>query len=463
MGIYVGGLRILLASAIGMEVFSATLETPRFFVNWEAGQIEEAHPIDPNDIRVDKEILHHAAVWTLQEARLSDKSKLFVGVGGAYYFVFPRAPIATDPNVNSKRSAFGLTDAHGEFELIGGSEEGDHLLQLKAGIFGYKYNPDAKNLGEYMFRTWVYPSIVYTGGLEVVNSAMTQLSGIELNTKVGIFSNSFLVTLQTDHAPIFGLNAADLFSVKLGILTLGGGFMFENFYHPDSRVLESHADANKWVKVAGGDSLAAGTELAFKEFTDRRSSFRQGPDTLVVDSGYYSFAGQKVMVQASLDLGFLIPEDLRSERDMRLYFETILLGVKNYPTYYNKISERMVTLVGFNFPTFRILDLLSFEMEYAPTPWKMSTDRAHGEALAVPISDNSKLSPGTFPNVTKFTRDDFKWTFLMQKQLYSGMSLYFQAANDHMRLLDNFSSQSSYEIFQTPQHWYWAFSLKFTI
>jgi hypothetical protein len=334
-----GAAIVFLAAAAAGEGWAATLEPPRFFVNWEVGQIEEAHPIDPNNIRVDKEIVHHAAVWTLQEARLSNRAKLFLGVGGAYYYVFPRAPIATDPNVNSKRSAFGLTDAHGEFKLVGAEAEEDHFLLLKAGIFGYKYNPDAKNLGEYMFRTWTYPTIVYTGGLEVVNSAGVQLSGLDLNTRLGIFSNDLMVTLQTEHAPIFGLSATDLISVKLGILTLGAGYMFDNFYHPDKKVLESHEDGNKWYAVAGagapGGTLPAGEKLAFKEYKDLRAGgVLQGGDTLVVDSGYYSFAGQKAMVRASLDFGQLLPEWLVSPGDLRLYFESILLGVKNYPTYY---------------------------------------------------------------------------------------------------------------------------------
>jgi hypothetical protein len=442
---------------------AATLEPPRFFVNWEAGQIEEAHPVEPSNIRVDREILHHAGVWTLQEARLSDRTRFFLGVGGAYYFVFPRAPIATDPNVNSKRSAFGLTDAYGQFQLIDGATEEDHLLRLKVGIFGYKYNPDVKNLGEYMYRTWTYPTIVYTGGLEVVERAAAQLSGIALGTKTGIFSNDILLTLQTDHAPIFGLSIADLLTLRMGILTLGGGVMFDNFYHPDEKVLESHEDGNKWYTLVGGDSLPGGKQMAFMEYNQVKGSLRAGRDQQIADSGYYSFSGQKVMFRGSLDFGKLLPESLVSEGDLRLYFETILLGIKNYPTFYEKIQERVVTSAGFNIPTFRLLDLLSVEAEYAPTPWRMSTDRAHGGALATPIGDNSNPPAGTFPNVDRFKRDDWKWSLLARKNLYPGLALFFQAANDHMRLLDNFSSQSNNEIFSTPQHWYWAFSLKYAI
>lgn len=442
---------------------AVTLEPPRFFVNWEAGQIEEAHPIDPTNFRVDREIIHHAGVWTLQEAKLSDRSRFFLGVGGAYYFVFPRAPIATDPNVNSKRSAFGLTDAFGQFQLLDGSTEEDYLLRLKVGIFGYKYTADAHNLGEYMYRTWTYPTIVYTGGLEVVERAAAQLSGVALNTKTGIFSNDILLTVQTDHAPIFGLSIADLATVKLGILTLGGGIMYDNFYHPDKNVLESNAIGNQWYTVVGGDSLPAGTQMASMEYNQLKPTLRPGNDTLIADTGYYSFSGQKVMLRGSLDFGKLLPADLVSEGDFRLYFESILLGIKNYPTFYEKIQERVVTMVGFNIPTFRLLDLLSLEVEYAPTPWKMSTDRPYGEALAAPISENSAPPAGIFPNENRYKRDDWKWSLLARKNLYPGLAIFLQAANDHMRLLDSFSSQSNYEIFQTPQHWYWAFSLKYSI
>jgi hypothetical protein len=125
--------------------------------------------------------------------------------------------------------------------------------------------------------------------------------------------------------------------------------------------------------------------------------------------------------------------------------------------------ERVVSLVGFNFPTFRALDLLSVEFEYASTPWKMSTDRPHGGALAVPIGEGSNLPSGSFPEIKQYSRDNYKWTLLAKKNLVEGLALYFQAANDHMRLLDNFSSQSHFEIFQTPEHWYWAFSLKYAI
>ena len=40
-----------------------------------------------------------------------------------------------------------------------------------------------------------------------------------------------------------------------------------------------------------------------------------------------------------------------------------LIGVKNYPGWYSeRPEERMPIMAGFNFPTFKILDVLSIEV-----------------------------------------------------------------------------------------------------
>ena len=219
------------------------------------------------------------------------------------------------------------------------------------------------------------------------------------------------------------------------------------------------------VTLVGGDSLPAGKQMAYKEYNDLKSTLRPGNDTLRSPTRGIipSPARRSCSGAASISANCCAPSSLISEHDLRFYFETVLMGTKNYPTFYEKPLERTVTLLGFNFPTFGLLNLLSLEMEYAPTPWKMSTDRAHGGALAVPIGEGSGLQAGNFPNEFRYSRDDWKWTLLARKNLYPGLALLFQAANDHMRLLDNYSSQSQYDIFSTPQHWYWAFSLKYAI
>jgi hypothetical protein len=92
----------------------------KVFVNYEVGQIEEGHSFINGDI--DREFINHASVWTLQEARLHENAAVNWGVGAAYFFVFPRN-LGPNPYVHSKRSAAGLTEAHGVFDFGGLSRD----------------------------------------------------------------------------------------------------------------------------------------------------------------------------------------------------------------------------------------------------------------------------------------------------------------------------------------------------
>jgi hypothetical protein len=51
-----------------------------------------------------------------------------------------------------------MTEAKGIFSL----ENGDHAFELEIGKFNLKYNPDSRNLGEYLFRSTPYPQTVWT-------------------------------------------------------------------------------------------------------------------------------------------------------------------------------------------------------------------------------------------------------------------------------------------------------------
>lgn len=180
--------------------------------NWNVGQIEKGYYW--GESREFKELFNQVTVWTLQELEISDRARAFIGVGGAYFLVFPRN-LGRNPYSMSKRSGFGITDAHGEFTFLKG-DGNQHGLLLKAGIFPYKYNPDAKNLGEYMFRTWTYPTIITGGGLDYANSAGVQLSGLSGHSRLGGMENEFLLTAQTERAPVMGLSLTDIVSYTFG-------------------------------------------------------------------------------------------------------------------------------------------------------------------------------------------------------------------------------------------------------
>ena len=78
------------------------------------------------------EFIDHNAVFLLQQAQLSENIRVFLGVGGFYFYVLPSK--GNQYSVG-ELSGFALTDAHGEFDFWK-RDRTDHGLSLKVGVFG---------------------------------------------------------------------------------------------------------------------------------------------------------------------------------------------------------------------------------------------------------------------------------------------------------------------------------------
>ena len=436
----------LALAATAMAQDGPRLEPLHVTAAWEAGQIEsfEKDASGPG-VASDREMLSHSSVWMLQEARLSENARVYLGVGGMYFFILP-----SDGNqyANGQRSAFGLTDLHGEYDLFT-RDNGDYGLRLKAGIFPYKYNPDAKNLGEYMYRTYTYPTIITTGGLVVVNTAGVQLNGAAASTHIGGLTNDFLVTIKTEQIPTAALSATDIISYTVGnFLTVGGGYMFDNFYSADG-VGEGNTQDRNSIAQEYYYKLNDGSYVLYDP------SNPPVPGT-VADSGHFTFTGQKAMWRASVDLGNLISPLIPlkiSASTFKIYYEGILMGVQNRPVFYEKRSDRIAHMFGVNIPTFGALDMLAFEMEYCSNPYAPDMSNA-----------TYKMSPTPNTNYgSSFSSDDLKLSAYARKEVVKGFSVSAQAARDHSRLVDYFGHTNDMEILPKRKNWYWAFQLAYAI
>jgi hypothetical protein len=412
---------------------------------WEIGQVQSYVP-DPAASVVPgsrKHLIDHSAVWLLQEARLTENTKVFVGVGGMYFFIIPSAG---NQYSFGQRSAFGLTDAHAEFEFWKSGEK-DHGLLLKTGAFPFKYNEDAKNLGEYLFRTYTYPTVIYTGGLVFVNTAGVQLSGIDANTQYNGFTNDLLLTIKTDQVPSGALSLTEMASYTFhNIITVGGALMYDNFY--DATGLA------EGTNTAGGSRVGGATYFIMKDGSVVQHSEAGDPDaSLIADTSHYSFVGTKIMLRAALDFGNLLKVDWLAEKDFRVYFETIIMGVKNYPGYYEKRSSRTAYLYGINLPTFKVLDMLSFELEYCSNPYADNSGAATLALIPVPYSSTGN----------EFNGDNVKWTAYAKKSVNEHMAITAQVADDHLRLVDYYGHTNDQGVLQKKKNWYWALQLSFSI
>jgi hypothetical protein len=436
---------LALAGGAFAQESGPTLKPMKVFASYEGGQVEDfdkdiSGPVPGEN----KRLMSQSAVWFLQEARLSENARVYLGVGGMYFFILPSEQ---NPFSSGQRSAFGLTDAHAEFDF-GMRENGDHLLRLKTGIFPYKYNEDAKNLGEYMFRTYAYPNIISTGGLMLVNSAAAQLSGVSAGTKFMGLTNELLLTVKTDQVPTTALSLTDIVSYNIGgFLTVGAGYMFDNFYSADG-IAKGNAIPRATFQQSYYYEMADGTY----ELYDPNAP----PTGTVVDSGNFSFVSQKAMWRASADLGnviSLVAPGVIASNTFKLYYEGILMGVENRPIFYEKRKDRIAHMVGVNIPTFGVLDVLSGELEYCSNPYAPDMANAVGYLSATPATNRG----------SDFHSDDLKWSLYARKTLIPGFSVTAQAARDHTRMTDFRGKMSDLEVLYQRDHWYWALQMSYSI
>jgi len=60
------------------------------------------------------------------------------------------------------------------------------------------------------------------------------------------------------------------------------------------------------------------------------------------------------MARVSLDPKTFLPfSGIFGKRDLKLYGEALVIGLKNYKEIYNKIWQRIPITFGFNFPGFK--------------------------------------------------------------------------------------------------------------
>jgi hypothetical protein len=194
-----------------------------------------------------------------------------------------------------------------------------------------------------------------------------------------------------------------------------------------------------------------------------------GNPKFVFDSlNFYTFQGVKLMARASIDPKALMPMDILGPEDLKIFAEWAWLGVKNYPFYYEKPAERMPIMFGINLPAFRLLDVISVQAEYFPSPFLNTLETAYRySSPTVTFLDSAGISredPNLFdPNQSMSKKDDWKWSVFARKTLFHGLNLYTQVARDHLRL-PTFTAENSWApVTQQPSEWYFLVRLELGI
>jgi len=166
------------------------------------------------------------------------------------------------------------------------------------------------------------------------------------------------------------------------------------------------------------------------------------------------------MAHGTLALNKLFNIEGLSDKDLDLYFEASLLGIKNYPVFYESATNRLPIMAGFNLPTFKVLDIFAIQVEYYNSKFINSTYSLGQRNHAVPYTpagSSNLFSETEYMDVTD--KDNLSWSFLATKSIYHTFSISAQVARDHMRTVGTNwfygSRQEPNEILSTSKDWYW--------
>ncbi|HUI91014.1 MAG TPA: hypothetical protein VLX68_02095 [Chitinivibrionales bacterium] len=321
---------------------------------------------------------------------------------------------------------------------------GDHKnvfdLTLSLGRFEYKYNPQAQDLGEYLFRTGCYPAYIETS----FDLPLARLNGCLLSVKLfDCFRQDLLLTTMSDIDPFYNFSLTYLADVSVGkVFDAGVGVSFCNLISVDQT-----------------------NDMATSTHDYLTNGYLKAPG----DTGYYTFQGTKLMARFMFDPKRFFNAPIFGETDGQIYAEAAVLGVENYPRSnaidttntcnvygYDNFWQKVPVMLGVNVPTCRLLDVLSVEGEWFGSRYPDSYLSYTGEVAAVPTP------PG--PNETDYDylHDDWKWVVYAKKTILGRLSFIGLVGRDHLRTETYIEKYQDYEeTLIKNSHWYWMLKIKY--
>jgi len=403
------------------------------------------------DYMFDKEALadFDAGLKTTFVLGRNTKARFHLGFSTAYL-----VPDHSQPNsVEFLRRRFVayIVDAAIEKKVITGS--GANELFVEFGYFPVKYNAESRNLGEYLFRSGTYyPTI--NSGFELADKE--KLTGVHgrfthnFSEKSDFKADLYFTNDMRDY-PVHDFSLSYILTANLSrVLEVSAGAMHAHLIVADKRKTTPYYDKTLFTKSPDGKRIY---DVIMPDYPN------------VGDTAIYTFKGTKLMGRVTFDIKNLFGgEGILGKEDCKIYGETAILGLKNYPIWYEDITERWPIMVGFNFPTFKLLDVLSIELEHNPSPYTNTAERVWKNRSPIPyipghrhmdITDDSEWPDG-IPG--PITNDDFKWSVYASRK-FGHFRVSAQVASDHMirsqYMLGPPTSMRYTELCPRSTDWYW--------
>ena len=304
------------------------------------------------------------------------------------------------------------------------------LLALEAGVFPYKYNPEVRNLGEYIFRSGAYPGFL----IGDFDFPLARLTGLRAHNRLySKLDQDLLLTFEEKYKPFHDVTLTWLAAyAPHPVATVGGAVSFSHLISVDEK------------------ETTPGTSGAW---------YYENFDTLNGDTVDLTFRGIKFMGRICLDVKTLFNSPLFGPEDLKLYSEAAILGAKDYQLYYDTLLQRIPVMVGFNVPTFKVLDVLACEAEWYGSPYPNNyTNASSVQPQPRPIPDPPH---GSYTN-SIYKEDNWKWSVYLKKTIARSFCVTTQFARDHFRTkADNSWNVEREESLTKDGHWYWIAKLSY--
>lgn len=426
--------------------------SPSGFGSMEFGEIVKGGLNKKTNANMDRTWMNQMIAGLSVDAVFNERNSLDIGMEMQMYNDFP-VSLKLQPQYRYQYFYPYLSRA--EFTHLFGSTIEKPLFTLSAGYFPFKYDRDVRNLGEYLFRTGTYPQFILNSidfplarlmGVHASFSGESIYSGPDKELSIG---QTLLKNLKIDGILYSNLqwyalgdwNAAIIASEKLaGCVEFGLGASFNSILSVDSTLTNPHDPATLY-------------HITYNEKTGKG------------DSSFYTFKGTKLMAKASVDLKKFISSELFGKEDLRIYGETAILGLRDYPQNlrggirYDKVLERMPVMGGINLPAFKFLDVLSVEVEYFKSPYPNDIGAITQQGLPIPgpITEDGSTD---YSAMNIYQKDKWKWSVYASKTFSRNYTAMVQVASDHMRpLAVNDQNVDFEEALHTTSQWYYMLKL----
>ncbi|HAJ78684.1 MAG TPA: hypothetical protein DCO75_02845 [Fibrobacteres bacterium] len=458
----------------------------------QSGQMVDGYSLGTQEIY--HQWLQQSFLSLIIDANISERIRIAAGIEGEMFLNTPKGG-ASSQQYYIWRYNSSYTIDRASFSYLWG-DTASPFLSISVGRFPYKYNPDSRNLGEFLFRSGTYPAYLINN----FDLPFARLTGLKLSSDLfGKLHQDLLLTFETDVPPYYDASLSYIANCQVGkVLNVGGGVDFAHL-----------------ISVDESQTTPIST----------RTKYTVGDDTT---SKYYTFRGIKIMGRLSFDPKPLIPFSVFGKEDLKIYSEAAILGVKNYPANdsinstnsnhnniwgYDSLKNKTAVLVGFNWPTNPVLsytfiplaaimgldknnfdkhtmalssvavgagiaagvgtwflekyfnknlhlDVLAVEAEWygCPYPNNYATELGKGNTKSLPLPDYYDRTDKGYVN-----QDNWKWSVYAKKMfLHDHFGVILQLARDHTRLESLLDEAKYYELEESyGQKKMWGWMIKF--